>query len=172
MSDDRFWMSRSEICKLIGMGQEFFRTVIQPALSGEHARQTSGRGRPWRFFAPACVQILLRRSSPSEEQAIWAGAPSPELERLRRAKADLAELEYAQRVGSVVSTEVVYSELLPMMVRVRSAGEELGREFGPRAQQILVETVDECCAELTRRLAPADTTDTEEVPGDDDDGTD
>ncbi len=178
-ADSRLWMTKGEILTLIGAGAEHFRTAIQPALSAEHARRSSGRGHPWSFFAPAVVEILVRRADDDTTDAdIWTGAPSPALERLRTAKARMAELDLEERSKS----SVPLADLLPVLAGVagplRKCGEALGRQFGAGAQALLNEALQAYSDALNREIArrvpttePATTT-TDNTEGTDDDNDD
>jgi hypothetical protein len=178
-------LSQTSAARLLGVARS---TLAEAADAPRSADGTYPGARLVRWF----LSRRLAESAAAGDPMLAVG-DSPALERYRRARASLAELDYAERCGSVTSTEVLFAELLPIMQRVRTAGELLGREFGPAAQAVLTTAVDECCAELTRRMEPpvdtasdvtTDTTeppvdtasgdeaptDTEEVTGDDDDG--
>ena len=71
------------------------------------------------------------------------------MDRLRNAKAELAEMERKKREGQLIDRDVVYDALGRLASMLRSAGESLEREFGPKAKEI----VDEAIADFRQELA-------------------
>lgn len=153
-ADTNLWMRKREILTLIGAGQEFFRTQIQPELAAEHARRRSSRGKPWEFFGPGVIKILLRRFADSNDAQILAGAPSPELERLRKAKADLAELLVREKCGELCSVPHTRAVLGRWASLIRQMGDSIGRTYGAEASATVTETLRQC-QQLIRTEFPA-----------------
>ena len=75
---------------------------------------------------------------------------SPALEEYRRAKAALARLELAEKEKRLVRVEDVIDPLMEGASVVRAAGERIGRLYGPEAQAIVNEAVEEFVAGLNR----------------------
>ena len=85
------------------------------------------------------------------------GAPaepaSPELERWRRARADMAELDLEQRRGDLVDRREFQALLLRTAHILRGLGESLQRQYGPDAQGLLDEAIDDVEREVQRHFA-------------------
>jgi hypothetical protein len=72
-----------------------------------------------------------------------ADGDSPGLERYRNAKADIAELDKAERIGELVPREQLEPVLMKSAGTLRRAGDLLARQFGNDAAGILNQAVDE-----------------------------
>lgn len=73
----------------------------------------------------------------SEEDAMLADADSPGLERYRLAKAQLAEMDLAEREKTLLPADTVREGVMAIAMAFRQAGETLQRQFGPEAHAIL-----------------------------------
>lgn len=91
------------------------------------------------------------------DDPLLAGGDSPNLERYRGARADLAELDREQRVGNLVSVEELAPVLLQAAGLIRGAGEKLQRLFGPDAFAIFSEAVDAAEQLIESKLAGDET---------------
>jgi len=96
-------------------------------------------------LAPALHDFLAENASrlASENDALLQGGNSPALERYREYKADLAMLELEERQGKLARRDVIRQGLGKIAAIIRSAGDALQRRFGPEAQAIVEETLDE-----------------------------
>ena len=74
---------------------------------------------------------------------LLAGAASPALEQYRRERAKIARLDRLERERELVPRDEVHTLLGQIAVVLRSAGETLQRTYGPEAQTILDEALDE-----------------------------
>lgn len=81
---------------------------------------------------------------------LGADGDSPALEEYRRAKAALARLDLAEREKQLVRVEDVVGPLMEAAAVVRAAGERIGREYGPEAQEVINEAVGEFLSGLKR----------------------
>ena len=68
---------------------------------------------------------------------------SPELERYRRARAGLAELDLQERLKSLVSRSQVRECIVAFAQQIRNVGEHLTRRFGNDAADMLIRGVDD-----------------------------
>lgn len=68
---------------------------------------------------------------------------SPELERWRRAKADIAEIERDRLVSSLVDMSIIMPHLAQFALRVRKVGESYERKYGRGAADMLNEALDD-----------------------------
>jgi len=73
----------------------------------------------------------------------------------KRAKARLAELDLAQRAGELVTAASIHELLTRFASILRRKGEALQRRFGPDAQRIMDEGLDDCDRELDRYFPDA-----------------
>lgn len=78
-----------------------------------------------------------------DDMPLYAGS-SPALERQRAARASIAELELAQRRRELVPVADLRPALSQISSRLREAGDQLRRQFGPEALDVLIEAVDDC----------------------------
>jgi len=89
---------------------------------------------------------------PTEEDALLSGPPTPALERLRTAKAKMAELDLEERSKS----SVPIADLLPILTAVagplRKCGDDLGKLFGPAAQRLHNEAIADYIGRLERQF--------------------
>lgn len=89
---------------------------------------------------------------PTEEDALLSGPPTPALERLRTAKAKMAELDLEERSKS----SVPIADLLPILTAVagplRKAGEKLGKLHGPAAQRLHNDAIAEYIGGIERQF--------------------
>ena len=88
----------------------------------------------------------------SEEDLLLAAADTPAMERLRTAKAKLAELDLAERLKQLVPLEEVLNDFADLALHLRGVGEKLAIQCGPLAQQLLNYGLDEFLLKLARRL--------------------
>lgn len=92
----------------------------------------------WSLQAFARLAIHIHRTKSEERDPLLAsGDDSPELERYRAARASLAELELSRKRGDVVDAAATSSMLGGVAEVIRNCGEQLGREFGESAREIL-----------------------------------
>ena len=141
------WLSKADTLTLLGRSSEYFRTAIQPHLADEHAQRCDGRGKPWRFYAPAVVAIALEGVE-SATDPLLTGGDSPGLERYRLAKAALAELDLANRKGELIDVGKCKDMLSRWATIIRRMGERLGKRFGNDASEAVNDSLDECRAAI------------------------
>ncbi len=93
-----------------------------------------------------------RLSAPDDEDPAIGGASSPALERKRLVDAKRAELRYENELGQSVLLKDVHSGVAVLACVLRTAGEELQREFGPEAHAILNEALDDATTALRKHF--------------------
>jgi hypothetical protein len=102
------------------------------------------------------------RSRGVDADDVESGSDSPGLERLRQAKAAIAELDLALRRTELLDRDKVRQSLLRFAMLIRRAGERVGVRYGPDALAIVNESLEECEAvinvELCGRTSDADDT--------------
>lgn len=97
----------------------------------------------------------LRFEQDIEEAAILSGGSgnSPNMERYRGYKADLAALEVEERRGELIPRADARSGMLMGVSRLRTATEQLEREFGIEARAIIDEALDQWAADIEERFS-------------------
>lgn len=88
-----------------------------------------------------------------DDDDLLEGEATPALERLRAAKADLAELERDERRRNLLRRQVVHDLLGRVAGVLRNCGEQLQQQFGPDALEILNEHLTSAEAEISRLFA-------------------
>jgi len=150
---------------------EYYRTIPQKhwrEMSGRQtkviAEQASRYGLP--FDGPfVCLPDLARalhdflaanarRLAADPDDPFADDSDSPALERWRAAKADLADLDLAERRRQLVPREQIHTLLGQIANLLRSAGDDLQRHHGPDAHAILDEALDDA-AQLIAQLDDA-----------------
>ena len=142
----RGWFTRSEMAGFFDVSEQQFdqlyRRQVPPG-----AERTINR-RPY-FHARSLHNALLeseRGKAPQtagpDADPLLAGGDSPNLERYRGAKADLAEMDLQERRGTHANLEELDGALMRFAGGIRRAGEVLQRRFGNEASDILNEGID------------------------------
>lgn len=92
------------------------------------------------------------RKLAGSDDADFAGATSPALERKRLADAKRSELAYERELGLWVRLADLHATLARLLPILRTAGDALLRQFGAAAQQVLNDALDNCERETGRLL--------------------
>lgn len=150
------WITKPTAAAILGISERWFDTQVRPRLP-EEAIKTEGKA--LRFDGAAIVKFWIEyqreQNAPAQTNAgddpeIYSGGNSPELEKLRAVKRQLAEHELAVKRGEVVDL----TEVAPKCFRIadihRSAWERAEKVGGKQIGEIGQEAVDESI-ELIRR---------------------
>lgn len=106
---------------------------------------------PWQPRGPQLRELI------GDESLLDGAADSPALEKLRAAKAALAELDLQERRGSLVSVERSKEIGLRWAALIKRLGERLGKRWGRDATTAVNDTLEECQRVLDDGYAgPAD----------------
>ncbi len=92
----------------------------------------------------------------SQDDAIMAGGDSPALERWRTERAELAELDLDQNRGELLHVGAARQTLGRWAQILRKAGEQLRRQYGNDAGDILQDALDDCDAIVDELVKVAD----------------
>jgi hypothetical protein len=140
------WLNRPLAAALVGVSPAHFSQSIAPRIGQEH-RRTEGKGHL--FFAPAVVAAFVAHKlaieaakADAEDEALLSG-DSPNLERWRAAKADMAEMDVALRWARLIDVDQWRDRTRPMFECLKRFGESLQRTFGREAAIQFNETMDE-----------------------------
>lgn len=93
---------------------------------------------------------------PNDEMNLFLGGDSPALERFRNARANLAELEFEVKKENFVDREHLRESFALVASVLRRAGEQLQKQFGPEAQEILDEALDDVVNHVEKLMAKKD----------------
>lgn len=103
---------------------------------------------PWR------ERTQRGNGTPDEETILLSGPSTASLERLRAAKAAIAELDLQLRRGQLVTVERAKDVGLRWAVIIKRMAERLGKRYGQDATAAVNETLEECARVLETGFAP------------------
>ena len=155
--DEKLWMRRNDVARLIGLSARQFDSAVKPELAAQHVR---GRGATLRYFAPGVVETriaqLLEAERPAAEDPLLYAGNSPNLEELRKWKAKEAEVSYRERVGALIPRSELRPTMTALMKILQRANETIQRQFGNGPSEVLDEALSEIQAQY-RRLERTET---------------
>jgi hypothetical protein len=165
------WCTRIQAAQLISLSPRQFDDAVRPRLP-EEARQ--GKGGRLRYSAPHVVSAFVGYRVEQEippvdiDDPLMAagGSSSPQLERYRKYKADLAEREVKELDKDLVRRGSLVTALHPALAAMRGTAERLGNQFGNEAVEIYNEGVDEFVAAIKAVIGEGEPSG--EIDGDDD----
>lgn len=140
------WLSKTENAALCGLSVRQYSDVIQPRLPKVAVK---GSGATLRHEAGAVVSVLvayrLEQAKPADPDGdpLLSGGDSPNLERYRGVKADLATLDLRERNRELVRIGVLQTSMRTALAALRGTGDRLARQFGNDAADIYNEGVTE-----------------------------
>jgi hypothetical protein len=145
----RAWFTLAQMHAAFGVTPQGFASSVRPLLTPEDVKNAGERGAV-RIRCRAAIDAWTARKV---EQAVEAarkgndpllvGVDSPELERYRAARADLAEMERDERNGSLIPRQQLEPAFVQYATAIRRAGEGLQRRFGNEAAAMLNEALDD-----------------------------
>lgn len=91
-----------------------------------------------------------RRLAPDDDDLLQADVSSPALERYREERALLARLDRREREGTLVPRHQVRDGLERIAAILRAAGDQLQREYGAGALELLSDALDDAQREIDR----------------------
>ncbi len=98
---------------------------------------------------------LLRVESADDPLTDGSDPESPALERLREEQWKLKRLERLEREGRLVDREEQHHLLARIAANLRNCGEQLQRQYGEGALEILTDAIDDC-QKLIDKAEPAE----------------
>lgn len=144
---DDGWFSRGDMQRVFGLSPSGFDKSIRPFARDDAIRR---EGRNVFFHAPTLLarwgEWKYGQDIGDEDAALLAaaGSDSPALERLREAKAKLAELDYLERTQQLVHIEHIRAGLGAIASRLRDMAEQAQRIIGPVAFDLIDEALTDC----------------------------
>lgn len=153
------WATQGRLAVLLGVSSQHFRAEYRGLVPGEAVR-SRGPGKAVEIHGPtlfaaiqakaAAVALKAVQPAPDADPLLSPGSDSPQLERYRAAKADLAELDLAQRKGALVDVVLMNQQLRGALEPLRAACETLQRSFGSGAYEILANAVEEAAERIAQ----------------------
>lgn len=140
------WFTKNEIARRVfGTTPQNFDKTYRPAAPESAMKRV---GREVLFHCRSVLDGLLEQAKKQQPQGgeddpLMAGVDSPGLERFRNAKADITEMERDRLRKQIVRVEEIEPALMKLAGVMRSAAENLARQFGNEAAGIVNEAVDE-----------------------------
>jgi phage terminase Nu1 subunit (DNA packaging protein) len=150
------WFTKNEIARRVfGTTPQNFDKTYRPAAPVDAVRK---EGREVLFHCRRLLDGLLeqakrQRPQGGEGDPLLADGDSPNLERYRGAKADLAEMQRDRERKQIVRVEEIEPALMQLAGVMRSASENLARQYGNEAAGIVNEAVDEWADGVAKLLA-------------------
>jgi hypothetical protein len=105
-------------------------------------------------------------AGPESDDPTLAGVKSPATEQKRRLECQKLELELAREQGLWIERRLIHEGHNRIGMLLRGAGEALLRQFGPDAQKILNDALDNCKREIDLLLDNDSSIDSDNVGGD------
>lgn len=157
-----FWFRRHDIARMLGVRPQYFDARIRPKIPKDliekrgHEVWVYGRAamEAWslsntelRHFPKA--DSLPGRENSGDPMLAGSGRDSPALERFRMARALLAEADLREREKELADANVLLDFAMRYATHIREAGDQIRRNFGDEAAEILLERL----ADAERDLA-------------------
>jgi len=154
LGSDANWFTAAQVAAFLGVSQEYFRRDLRPFLPAEHIHEVKrGKAKRVWFYGPGVVQLRVQKAVDDALRAtdgdpLLAGGSTPALERYRLARAKIEELKLERELGRWIERSVIHQGLAGIAAKIRAAGERLQKRFGPEAQNIIDEALDEAAREI------------------------
>lgn len=176
------WFSKREVCGFLAVSEVYFDRDIRAKLPADAERRDgSGKSARLLFRGRAVVDVYVQRESArmaeqlaaaaddlddedDEDDDTWEGLGAlgstkrkmRPMSRLRLAKAQLAEMELAKRLGDVIDRMAVAEAFARVANRLRRAGETLQRLHGREAYMLLEEAIADCEDDVREAVSGGD----------------
>ena len=143
--------NRNEVANHFGVGLRTVANWLADGCPGSKDYYDPEKIQAWLDQRDA-ARSPARQASPTDP--LLSGSSSPALERYRTARAELAELEVAQKRGDLVSVSDVNDLLLLYGKTLRGAMEQIARRGDAASLEILNASCNAFDRELAARLKP------------------
>jgi hypothetical protein len=131
------WFNKRDSAAFLGVTVGHFDRLYRPHLSTSDVRQA---GKALVFRGPAVFAVAMTLRSGGDPEMV---GDSPNLERYRGAKADLAQLDLKEREGTLVDVVKLKPGLLLIFSLLREATRRLASEYGNESAALITEALDE-----------------------------
>lgn len=150
------WFSRRDAAVLVGVSTDVLDKRLRPELPQDAERRI---GRLVELHLPSLVAVMVAAAESearpkTEDELLLSGegGDSPSLERLRRAKAELAEIDLAERKKEVVTRSTVVEALTQAHGGLRALIERWERRHRESEAQELRDAIHRGMKALTRAV--------------------
>jgi len=106
-----------------------------------------------RAYHDAFAKLKRSRVDLDPDEAVLYGPDTPQLERLRAARASMAELELAKAQREVIDRVEAHGCLIKLASRLTGLGETLRQTFGEEARRLLDGAIDDVKREIDGTFA-------------------
>lgn len=139
------WFTLSQMALAFDMTPAGFHKTVRPLIPEADVKGEGERGMVRIRCRGAIDAYAAKKVAQVEKKPdpLLSGTDSPELERYRKFRADLAELELGERNGSLIPKAKLEPTFTQYAAAVRRAGESLQREFGNAAIEMLNSALDD-----------------------------
>lgn len=162
------WFDRDTMAAIFGMRVTNFDKGPRRYAADEDVALDANNGRRLLFHAPSIIKRWaaakyggLDDASPEDRLLLASNPDSPALERWRDYKARIAELDYQQRLRTLVPMAELAEGLGIITSRLRTLGDRIQRRFGPDALDMLNDTLDDIADHVRRMTATSAAADSE-----------
>jgi hypothetical protein len=145
------WLSKADVARCFDLSIPGLDRFVLRTCPEEHIRRDE-RGRIVAVYVAGLIQHLIG-------DGVAAGPGSPALERLREAKAALAEAQLDRQRGDLIDRAEAHTHFVEIATCLRHTGLTLAKRGGPIAAEIFEDGLRELEALVARHFAaPADST--------------
>jgi hypothetical protein len=157
-NENRGWLRVGQCAEAMGVSPQAFEKSYRGLLPAD---ATKGKGTATRIHFRSLIDALIAREVSKVREAlgagddalVYGGGDSPNLERLRAAKAKLAEMDLEERKGTHADLGKLDSALKRYGITLNRTGEVLQRKFGTEVADIFNEALEQAQAEALRAVA-------------------
>lgn len=173
-------MTIRELADVWGVSTEYARRELIPLAGDEHRWQERERSTVYvrgrvvldAWLANKLEQKAGRRGEPPPasgadgDELVFAGADSPQLERYRKLKADMVQLDLLEREKRLIPRQQVRSFVDELASQFREEGAILQKQLGEDGANFHNERMAEIGLKIARHFGDLDDSDTEKVASD------
>lgn len=150
----RGWFTVEQVSEFLDISRQSFHGHYRKHVP-ESAMRCDGKGRPTWVHGRTLHDALVAVAREQERErfgddGLLIGEGSPSLERLRAARAKMVELDLRERQGQLLDVQAMNKALNHYAVLIRQCGQQLRKEFGNGAGDLLDATADEFAEQLEK----------------------
>ena len=149
-------LTRQDMGRLFNVRPEHFdksyREFVPQDLIVKSDRRVLFKPHAVKAIVDALLEAEREKFADAGGDPLLAGGDSPGLERYRLAKAELAELDVAERQKQVVNVKDVEQIIGIVAARIRSLGDRMVKRFGKDARKMIDRSLDDAQKEIDARF--------------------
>ena len=146
----RAWMTVKDTATVFGKSVNWIHIRLVPLLQPRHVRkERSSQNRlVLMVHLPAAIEAWVAHEVQHVAKAefsdpLMTGGESPALERYRLGRAEMVEMDLEERRENLIDRAAMHHRCTSFANHLRGAGEQLQREHGQAAYDILEEAIDD-----------------------------